>query len=112
MSGFVERLVARIRGRNPRWPAAARAYLAANPKCFACSRPASEVHHGYPVHAYPEMEMVSADWRPVCRRCHFAVAHRGDWRTWVSLDALDLIAFRLRVSVCGPERPGVADAAG
>lgn len=82
-----------LRPRNPDFPAAERKFIAAHPLCFLCGKPSCTAHHTYPVHAYPELEMVEKWWRPVCPTgCHLRVCHAGDWSTWVDQPVLDHIA--------------------
>lgn len=114
-----DRVRALAQGRDPRFPAAERAFILANPTCFLCHRPATTAHHAYPVHAYRELEMVERYWRAVDHDCHLTLCHNRNWRKWVRPHVLDKIArlyrgepathpavaLLLRHNTVGPARP-------
>jgi hypothetical protein len=71
--------------RDPRWEAAAHAYLIAHPVCEFCGlEPATEVHHIVPFHTPKgkSLELVPSNWMALSRACHFAFGHFHDWSDW------------------------------
>lgn len=81
------------RPRDPRFERRAHAYLVGK-KCLGCGGTVKlQVHHYYPWHLYPELEMAEEYWRPLCmapnKLCHLLLGHRGDFRRFVpDLDGL------------------------
>lgn len=72
---------AAARGYGSKWTAARRDFLAANPRCARCGKPAGIVHHAQPhrlSQARTEDERRAAlkrfwdrkNWLPVCQPCH------------------------------------------
>jgi 5-methylcytosine-specific restriction protein A len=70
-------------GRSPQWPALRRKHLAQFPACAACgTREGVEVHHVYPVHAYPHLELEPLNCLTLCKAHHLWHGHLGDFRSW------------------------------
>jgi hypothetical protein len=69
--------------RNPAWERESQEFRRANPHCHVCgTTEGCVVHHKYPLHLYPELEMDRRYWRTVCPRDHFLVDHLCDWRAY------------------------------
>lgn len=90
-------------GRSPRWPAVARAHLAAHPECEACGRSDDlVVHHKVPVHVDQSLELEPANLATLCEgdtlNCHLWCGHLGHWRSWNPSVDVDAARFRLRVA--------------
>lgn len=76
-------LMATTAGRSPRWPALRRRWLASNPACLACgAKDGVEVHHIFPVHVAPNLELDELNLATFCRPHHLYLAHLGDWDSW------------------------------
>jgi hypothetical protein len=74
--------------RNRDWPRKSRAFLVGK-ACAACGgKKDLQVHHEFPFHAYPELEMIEEYWVVLCvsgpgsTNCHCLIGHCGDWSAW------------------------------
>lgn len=107
MANVIQRALDLIRalaqGRSPKFPAAERAFIRRNPRCYFCGRPSKTAHHSYPFHAYKELEMDERYWVPVDAACHRPLGHGGDWRKWV-LPA-GLVILRRLLMIGDPNSP-------
>jgi hypothetical protein len=71
--------------RDPKWEKQSREFLVGK-SCVVCGGPATQTHHIFCVHLFPQLEMVQKFWRPVCTsgfgglNCHLEVAHGGNFR--------------------------------
>lgn len=63
--------------------AAMRLHVEAFPACHWCGRGHVEAHHVIPVHVNEARAADPLNLMSLCRRCHFAVGHAGDWRSYV-----------------------------
>ena len=73
--------------RNPAFRKQAKAFLVTHPHCLACGGTTDlEVHHKFPYHLFPELEMDESHWRVLCmhrgRLCHFIFGHCYNWSAW------------------------------
>ncbi len=91
---------ARPRPRHKDWPDLRAAHLLKEPHCKACGgTDGLEVHHQFPVHAFPEKELDPFNLLTLCRtgpggmNCHLVLGHGGAWRDWNPLAPQDAAHF-------------------
>jgi len=72
--------------RSPRWPGVRGAHLKRNPTCAACgTNDKLEVHHIYPFHLYPNLELDPANLITLCENggnCHIMLGHLKNWKSY------------------------------
>lgn len=71
--------------RSPKWRAVRQAWLAEHPYCASCGRETSlNVHHIYPVHRLPNLELDEGNLITLCEHktfnCHLMFGHCGNWQ--------------------------------
>jgi hypothetical protein len=91
---FIRNLRDKIQGkipegkkRSPRWAGVRKAHLARFPTCALCGGARNlEVHHIFPFHLKPELELDPTNLITLCeagnfgiKSCHRAIGHFGDW---------------------------------
>lgn len=86
-------------GRNWRWYGQSKAFLAANPECVFCHRPAVVVHHVWPVAYFPEFEMDEVHWASCCEKHHLYVAHGGNWSDYLRPQVFWEVAEWMRANI-------------
>jgi formate dehydrogenase assembly factor FdhD len=75
--------------RSPKWPAARRKHLKAQPACGACgSRQGLQVHHVVPFHVDPKRELDPTNLVTLCEavgglECHEFFGHGADFKCHV-----------------------------
>lgn len=51
--------------------------------CECCgTRDDLNVHHIFPVHVYPQLELEPYNLITLCRKHHFQIGHLNDWKKW------------------------------
>lgn len=66
--------------RSGGWGKVEKEKLNLNPACEACgTTELVEVHHIYPFHLYPELELALKNLLSLCRPHHLIFGHYGDW---------------------------------
>lgn len=72
--------------RNPEFEPQARKYIEAHPTCLRCGGSRLlQLHHKFPFHLYPHLEMNQEYWRVLCMAtpvCHLAGGHLLDFSAW------------------------------
>jgi 5-methylcytosine-specific restriction endonuclease McrA len=69
--------------RSPKWPALRDLFLREHPRCEACGcQNGLEVHHIWPVHRFPDLELSWGNLITLCSRCHLFVGHLGSWLSY------------------------------
>lgn len=72
--------------RSPRWSAVRAAHLKTNPRCAACgTQDKLEVHHVFPFHLHPELELVGSNLVTLCEtggNCHLMIGHLKNWKSY------------------------------
>ena len=73
--------------RSPGWPKLRREHLAKNPFCKVCGTVKDlEVHHVFPVHKFPEMELDPLNLITLCgsgkNDCHRIFGHLFDYKSY------------------------------
>jgi len=71
--------------RSSKWSAVRKAHLAKQPTCQWCGGSMLlDVHHIFPVHVYPCLELCPSNLITLCRlnSCHFEMGHNGDWHEY------------------------------
>lgn len=74
--------------RNPAWERERNLYLKHESVCQWCGGIEKlQVHHTFPVHSFPDLEMVKKHWITLCmgpEECHYRQGHRG--KSWLAYD--------------------------
>ena len=70
--------------RSPKWSKMRKAYLKKFSNCAVCNRKgkllkANQVHHIFPVNAFPELELIESNYITLCRRDHEIFGHYGSY---------------------------------
>ena len=68
--------------RSGEWRGVCNAYITAHPICERCGKPATQIHHIHPVHAYRELELDQTNLIALCDDCHIREAHLGNYQAW------------------------------
>lgn len=69
--------------RSGSWPRVRREHLADFPACACCgSTKELEVHHVWPVHLFPMLELTKSNLLTLCDRCHLMVGHLYNWHSY------------------------------
>ena len=72
--------------RSSHWPLVRACWLQEHGICVHCGGTTDlEVHHIRPVHLFPGLELVPANFMTLCEgptRCHLEYGHLGDWDNW------------------------------
>jgi len=69
--------------RDPKWKKVSHLWLLDHPECLVCgTRENCEVHHKYPFHLYPELELDTRFFRTLCRPHHYEIGHGRDWKAF------------------------------
>lgn len=55
---------------DAKWRALRLKFLAANPRCVHCRNQATEVDHIHPIAERPDLRLVWANLRALCKSCH------------------------------------------
>lgn len=91
--------------RHPDWPKKSRAWMAAgHGVCEVCGSKATVVHHLWPFHFYPELEMEEWNWHAVCEgegrslNCHLTIGHSGTFRAFNPNFVVDAALMRQRIA--------------
>jgi 5-methylcytosine-specific restriction endonuclease McrA len=72
-----------VGGRAPGWDKLRASHLKFNPVCEICgTRRSLEVHHSYPVHLFPELEMIPEFLITLCREHHYTFGHLCNWKNF------------------------------
>ena len=105
--GFLLRLIASVAvplvamgagSRSPDWQTKSNEYKKHNGSCRACGATTKlEIHHIFPFHLYPELEMVEDYWITLCRDCHYLFGHLKDWKSWNPTVREDAAKFLVQV---------------
>ncbi len=67
--------------RSSGWFAVRNDFLMAYPRCSACGKTSDlEVHHVFPFHTHPELELDKTNLVTLCEYHHLIVGHRGNWK--------------------------------
>lgn len=84
--------------RSPDWRTERNKYIKHNGSCRACGATTKlELHHKFPFHLYPELEMVKEEWITLCQDCHYLFGHLKDWKSWNPTVKEDAAEFLLQV---------------
>lgn len=88
--------------RNPAWARESKKFRLAHPFCEACGTcDDPEIHHCYPVHLFPEMEMRKEFWITLCgtsaHGCHLRDGHAWNFKAWNPHCREDCARQRLRI---------------
>lgn len=90
--------------RSPKWPALRARHLKENPVCAACGGHLKlEVHHVYPFHDYPALELEPSNLVTLCEskrwgvNCHLFFGHAGDYKRSNPTVRYDAAAFRAKL---------------
>lgn len=67
--------------RSPEWQRVRNRWVSQHPKCEVCGSPKVEVHHIFPVHAFPDKELEPTNFISLCRPHHETFGHLGDWKS-------------------------------
>jgi len=70
------------RCRHKDWSRESKLFMKSFRFCVCCGNKTQVVHHVFPVHAYPDLEMEKSHWRAVCHRCHLLVGHLNLFASW------------------------------
>lgn len=82
MMGWLSRLLFSS-PRSPKWKGVRKGFLKKNGKCEACgTRSSLEVHHIFPYHLFPELELEEGNLMTLCDTCHFVFGHLKDWTSY------------------------------
>ena len=73
--------------RSDRWPEVRKSHLMREGWCRFCGGVKNlEVHHVWPFHLYPTMELDDSNLITLCERsgreCHLHVGHNDDWQSF------------------------------
>ena len=79
-----------VKPRAAKWEIVKRNHLINEPICQWCGNAFNLiVHHIYPVHLFPELELDKNNLITLCRNknceCHLRHGHNGDWRKYNAL---------------------------
>ncbi len=74
-------------------------HKALHPTCSWCGTTRKiETHHVIPVAVEPAWAAFPSNMASVCRRCHFTVAHIGNWKKYIeNVRTLCEVADRVRI---------------
>lgn len=80
------REVAKVLGneRSPEWRKVRAKHLKENPECAFCGKKQlhMQVHHVWPFHIQPELELEPSNLITLCREHHFLVGHLLNWSSY------------------------------
>jgi len=83
MTGFVREQVKKRFARSKGWRKLRKQHLKKQDRCVICGRKWNrQVHHIYPVHLYPDLELDPGNLVTLCGRCHLLFGHLNNWRRW------------------------------
>ena len=88
--------------RSGSWPKVRKAYLKENPECAVCGKLGTllnpnQVHHIFPVHAFPEMELLETNFITLCKTHHLEFGHLGSFHSWNETVEDDTNYWKLRI---------------
>ena len=87
------------RARSPKWDKLRDEYVKRNGKCEACGTTERlEVHHCFPYHLYPELELAESNLMVLCREHHFTFGHLCDFKAWNPSVREDVKLFLYKVA--------------
>jgi hypothetical protein len=68
--------------RSSQWNSIRNKFVEKHPCCSACgSTKLLNVHHIFPFHEYPEMELEESNLITLCFNCHFLFGHLKNWKS-------------------------------
>jgi len=87
MAGIFREQVTKRLTRSSKWPKVRKAHLKENPTCANCGkkkRIGMQVHHIFPFHLYPDLELEPGNLLTLCNHpcCHFAQGHLSYWKSF------------------------------
>lgn len=80
--GVVREQVVKRFTRSSGWSKLRKKYLKKHPKCAACYRKATQVHHKKPFHLYPELELDENNLIGFCPDHHLLFGHLMWWKSY------------------------------
>jgi len=84
--------------RHPDWDKESKEFKQRMGMCCVCgARENLEVHHAFPYHLFPELEMDSHYWHVLCRLHHFEIGHLRSWVAWNPYVAKDIRFWNKRL---------------
>ena len=86
--------------RSAGWLRVRKAYLKKNPRCAACGRRATQVHHVQPVRSHPARELDPVNLLSFCGTCHWVFGHLMDWGAVNPHVEMDAERFWFRIGRC------------
>ncbi len=95
--------------RSSKWRRVRAEHLKKNPKCAACgSSKKIEVHHLFPFHLFPDLELRIDNLITLCERkkygvnCHLAWGHNGRYTDFNANVEIDTKAWMTKLKSYGP----------
>lgn len=89
--------------RSSKWNGVRKAHLFSNPLCAVCEKKgsmlsANQVHHKFPFHLDPSLELEFSNLITLCQRCHLLIGHLGSFKSFNKTVEKDAEYLRVKIN--------------